>query len=261
MSRREMGRPACSVGSFGGMDGGRLLVVQHEDGCPVEWFGEWLAAGGLTLDVLPAHRGSPVPTSMEGYVGLLVLGGEMGANDDDDYDWLAPTRALIATTVEAGRPFLGICLGHQLAAVALGGEVERNPRGRASGLTAITPTALGRRDPLLGVVEPGVLAVQWNDDVVTRLPAGATVLAWAPDGTVSAARYGRRAWGVQFHPEVSPRVFRGWARHAPTDAPRQQIDPLAAAALVDAAEAELRKAWAPLAARFAVLVRQPLPVP
>jgi GMP synthase (glutamine-hydrolysing) len=231
----------------------RLLVIQHEDECPPAWFGDWLVDAGLELDVVEAHRGHPVPVKLGARDALMVLGGEMGANDDAAHDWLKPTKALIATVVDADQPFLGICLGHQLATVALGGEVIRNPGGPAEGLTPVTLTPAGHNDPLLAASD-GLRSVQWNGDIAARLPEGAVSLATAPDGTVQAARFAGRAWGVQFHPEASPAVFRSWTVDKPADRPpRDRV--VAAAAAIDAAEPELRAAWEPLARRFAELVR------
>ncbi len=231
----------------------RLLVVQHQDNCPPAWFGDWFAAAGVGYDVLPAHR-EAVPPQLDDHAALVVLGGEMGANDDADFGWLGPTRKLIASVVADERPFLGICLGHQLAAVALGGEVQRNPRGQALGLTPLGLTEIGRTDELLGDIPSESLAVQWNSDIVTRLPDGAAVLATSPDGTVQAARFGRRAWGVQFHPEVSPDTFRGWiaAEAAAGKPPTAQA--LAVQDAISASEDQLRRSWRPLATRFADLV-------
>lgn len=230
----------------------RVLFVQHEDECPPEWFGEWLAAAGLSVDVVNGHRGEPIATSIPEYHALVVLGGAMGANDDDTSPWLGPTKELIADTVRARRPFLGICLGHQLATVALGGEVVVNPSGQAVGLTPVTRNEEGLADPLLSAIEDEARAVQWNGDIASRLPGDAVALASAPDGTVQAARFGPRAWGVQFHPEASPEVFRSWVDDA-GDRP-QHIDFKAVADEIDAARDELRRAWEPLARRFAQLV-------
>ncbi len=184
----------------------------------------------------------------------------MGANDDAEHPWLTPTKTLIATVVRAGQCFLGICLGHQLAAVALGGEVIKNPRGHATGLTQVTLTPAGRVDPLLRSVGPTARAVQWNHDIVSRLPVGAAALATAPDGTVQAARYGDRAWGVQFHPEASPAVFNGWTVDKRSAYVPPGFELADVAKTVADAEAELRRTWAPLAHRFAGLVREQLPV-
>lgn len=235
-----------------------LLVVQHEDDCPTGWFGEWLVAAGLELDVLDAHSGHALPASLVDHAGLLVLGGEMGANDDQSVRWLAPTRALIATVVSAGDPFLGICLGHQLAAVALGGRVEPNPHGHGRGLTTYAPTVRAATDPIFSAIPAGVPAVQWNNDVVTVLPRHASLLATSPDGTVQAARFGLRGWGVQFHPEASPAIFRGWTtdQRSAREPRADGIDVFAAAAAIDAAAGELRRAWAPLAGRWARVVKE-----
>jgi GMP synthase (glutamine-hydrolysing) len=231
----------------------RLLVVQHQDDCPPAWFGEWFAAAGVGYDVLLAHR-EAVPATLDDHDALVVLGGEMGANDDADFGWLGPTKKLIASVVAARRPFLGICLGHQLAAVALGGEVQRNPGGQALGLTPLGLTEVGRTDELLGAIPSGSLAVQWNSDIVTRLPADATVLATSPDGTVQAACFGRRAWGVQIHPEVSPDTFRGWIEAEAAAGKPPAARTLEAQVAIAAAEEQLRQSWRPLATRFAAVV-------
>ena len=88
-----------------------FLVIEHEDECPPEWFGQWWDARGVSLRRVQAHAYRPVPdqpvaipTELGDADALVVLGGEAGANDDADYPWLPATRALIATTVAAGRP-------------------------------------------------------------------------------------------------------------------------------------------------------------
>lgn len=111
------------------MPNARLLVIQHEESCPPGWAGDWLTEAGVVLDVRQAWRGDVIPPRLTDHGGLLVLGGEMNAYADAAHPWLPATRALIARTVADGMPFLGICLGHQLATVALGGAVEAHPAG------------------------------------------------------------------------------------------------------------------------------------
>lgn len=234
----------------------RVLALQHQDSCPPGWFGEWLEAAGVRVEPLPLHRGAALPDRLDDWAGLLVLGGRMGATDDDVAPWLPGVRALIQEAVDVGLPFLGICLGHQLAAAALGGRVERNVHGRARGLTPVGLSPDAARDPLFAVVPAGTLAVQWNNDVVTVLPEGGEVLATAPEGTVQAARFGPQAWGVQFHPEASPAIFRAWSVDDP-DLDRSglgDLDVAEAADRVAARAARLREDWGPLARRFAALV-------
>ena len=161
----------------------RLLVVQHEPDAPLAWLGEWWAAAGVELDVVRGDLGQPVPSRLagSGADGLVVLGGAMGANDDAEHPWLTPTKELVRDSVRRGLPVLGVCLGHQLASVALGGRVGRNPGGRTIGLVPVALTAEGQGDPLLSGLG-GSPAVHFNDDVVLDVPPGATVLARLPDG-------------------------------------------------------------------------------
>lgn len=230
----------------------RVLVVQHEDPCPPAWFGGWLLDEGVELDVVAAHRGEVLPPDLRDHDGLLVLGGEMGAGDDERCPWLPATKALIRSGADLGRPVLGICLGHQLVTVALGGSVARNPGGTTRGVVPVHLSDAGHADPLLAGCD-ALPAVHWNGDVATALPDGAAVLARAPDGSVQAARFAERVWGVQFHPEASAAVVAGWAVPRAPDAPvpahvRAAVDAVAAA------EDELRRAWRPLAQRFAGLL-------
>ncbi len=251
---------SVGVGNLCDVSAPRLLVIQHEDACTVGWFGDWFADAGLDYDVVLAHRGDAVPADPRGYDGLVVLGGAMGAHDDAMHPWLPPTKALIARTVEAGTCFLGICLGHQLAAVALGGEVIVNPLGSATGLTPVGLTAAGRGDELTGVIADRAPSVQWNDDIVSRLPDGAVELATAPDGSVQAARFGPRAWGVQFHPEASPAMVGGWIAATPPSASGGR-DFAAVVAGLHAAQSQLRRDWGVLARRWTELVATSIPVP
>ncbi|WP_392542962.1 type 1 glutamine amidotransferase [Oryzobacter telluris] len=239
----------------------RLLVVQHEPDAPVAWLGEWWTDLGVDLDVVRADLGEPVADRLddEAHDGLVVLGGAMGACDDALAPWLAPTRALIADAVARDVPTLGVCLGHQLAGVALGGVVDRNPSGRTVGLVPVALTAEGHDDVLLGGFD-GHVAVHYNDDVVLEVPSGATLLATLPDGRPQALRYGPRAWGVQFHPETSPEVFAAWLRWDSPDGLTQEQELLLAS--VTAARETLRTGWRTLAERFATVVaesRSPLP--
>lgn len=232
----------------------RLLIVQHADDCPLEWFGEWFREAGLSFEVIMGHRGDAVPGNLSGYDGLVVLGGEMGAYDDETHPWLAPTKRLIAKVVEVGQCFLGICLGHQLATVALGGTVIVNPAGQAKGLTRVTLTDAGRADPVIQAIRPGAQSIQWNSDIAVNLPAGAVTLATSPDGTIQAARFGVRAWGVQFHPETSPEEFASWLAASGADEKPDDVDASEVLRDIQRAQETLQADWEPVARRFAEVV-------
>jgi GMP synthase (glutamine-hydrolysing) len=236
----------------------RILVVQHEDDCPPALLGGWLVDAGCDLDVRRPYAGSVLP-SLEGYDGLLVLGGPMGANDDARHAWLGPTKQLVRDAVASGVPTLGICLGHQLVASALGATVTRNPAGQQLGLLEVGWTAEAATDELYGPLAEAPAAargVHWNDDVVLELPPGAVLLATAPAGEVQAVRFAPLAWGLQLHPEVDRAILEPWARDDAGSHEAAGVDQAALLREVDAARAELDTTWSPLASGYAAVVRR-----
>lgn len=229
----------------------RLLVVQPELEDPPHLFGRWLEEAGAELDVRQAYAGDTIPT-LDGYAGLVVLGGAMSANDDEVIGWIGPVKELIRDAVAEQVPTLGICLGHQLVATALGGRVTPNPRGQQVGLFDVGWTEAGRADRLFGALATPRRGVQWNHDVVVEMPPGSEVLAQTPAGEVQAARFGPVAWGVQLHPEVDESIVATWVSETErTELTSRGLDPEAMLADIAAARAELDQAWAPLAAGFA----------
>lgn len=237
----------------------RLLVVQHEDACPPALVGGWLADAGARLDVRRPYAGDELPASLAGYDGLLVLGGSMGADDDAEHAWLGPTKELARSAVADGVPLLGICLGHQLVASALGGRVTRNPGGQQLGLLEVGWTAEAARDALFGPLAEAPAAARgahWNNDVVVELPAGATLLATAPAGEVQAVRFGPRAWGLQLHPEVDHEILGRWAADDAGSHEAAGIDQAALLRAVEEARAELETTWAPLAHAFVAVAER-----
>ena len=221
-----------------------ILVVQHEDECPPAWFGTWMTEAGATLDIRRPYAGDTIPADLAGHDGLMILGGAMNAIDETATPWLVPTKALVREAVATDVPLLGICLGHQVVAAALGGTVAVNPAGQQRGLLRVGWTADADEDPLFG--SRPAHAAHWNSDVVTVPPPGATVLAVAPGGEVQALRLGRQAWGIQAHPEVDEDVLRLWADQEQVDAAEFLTD-------VAAARADLASSWQPVAAAFAAL--------
>jgi GMP synthase (glutamine-hydrolysing) len=238
------------------MSGPRLLVVEHDLECPPALLGTWLTDAGCELDVRRPYVGDELPVDLASYDGLLVLGGPMGANDDDKHAWLAPVKELVRQARAGHVPTLGICLGHQLAAVALGGTVEPNPHGQQVGLLGVAWTEAAKDDTLLGPLATPRRAVQWNDDVVTGLPPDATLLAATGRGEVQAVRYAPLLWGVQLHPEVDVPVLQPWAESDRGSHETRGIDTDALLRDIDAARAELDDAWRPLATGFAALAQE-----
>jgi GMP synthase (glutamine-hydrolysing) len=227
----------------------RVLVVQHEADDPIHLMGTWMS--GVDLTVCRAYDADQIPTSVDSFDALVMMGGAMGAHDDQKSPWLPASRDLIELVAAAGVPTLGICLGHQLSAVALGGEIEVNPKGRQLGLLDVGWTAEAVDDPLFGGLVGPRRAMHWNDDVVARLPEGAVRLATASTGEVQAARHAPTVWGIQWHPEVDDAVVAVWANDGslPESEKERVLGDLARG------RAELTGAWQPLGLRFAELAK------
>lgn len=233
----------------------RVLVVEHDAECPPALFGDWLEEAGCTLDVVRPHAGDDLSAldGPHGFDGLVVLGGPMGADDDEKHAWIGPVKAQLRAAYADGLPTLGICLGHQLAAAALGGTVRRNDHGQQVGLLGVGWTDAAAADELLGPLATPRRGVQWNDDVVVELPEGAVLLAETTRGEVQAVRFGPRMWGVQLHPEVDAAVLRPWAEEDRGSHETRGIDTDGLLRDVEAARAELDDAWRPLAHGFAAI--------
>jgi GMP synthase (glutamine-hydrolysing) len=235
-----------------------VLVVQHEPDTGAGWFGGWLTGAGLTLETVHPYAGQELPP-LSGYAGLLVLGGAMAPADDDDCPWLPATRALMAEAVRQGVPTFGICLGAELLALGLGGEVRRGTAGPELGVLSVDLGAEAADDPVfsaLGALPAAPRVVQWHWEEIAVLPAGAVLLASSPAYPHQAFRVGPAAWGVQGHPEVTGDIAAAWARE---DSPLLLAEGRLAADLVAevrGAEAELAETWRPLAESFATVVRQ-----
>ena len=228
----------------------RVLVVEHQDSCPPHLVGQWLVDAGCTLEVCRPYAGDELP-ALTSYDAVVVLGGEMSANDDDSVAWLRPLKAGIRDAVDAGTPLLGICLGHQLLGAALGGVVERNPRGQTVGLQPVGWSEDAAGDDLVAGRTRAEVAIHWNNDVVVALPDGAVVLARSPGGEVQVARFGPRAWGIQAHPEADVDVVRRWAESDRDDHVALGLDQDEVLAAIEQAGPALAGHWRPLAARFA----------
>jgi GMP synthase-like glutamine amidotransferase len=209
----------------------RVLGLQHiaceHPGAFTELLGDYFA---VELD-----EGEPLP-DWRGFDAIVAMGGPMSVNDEADHPWLVAEKALVRDAVEAGVPFLGVCLGSQLLASALGARVYANPAGSEVGLLPVERTAAGLADPVLGALAEPLVTLQWHGDTFD-LPGGAELLATSPVARNQAFRVGERAYGVQFHLEVTEEQIGEWADvPAYRDALRETLgDEKGAVFLADAA--------------------------
>lgn len=235
----------------------RVLVVEHQRDAGLGLVGERLAHAGVLVDQVGPDVGREVPDSLDGYDGLIVLGGSMGPTDDERAPWLPATRQLLAEGVNRELPTLGICLGAQLLVTATGGRVGTMPTGPEVGLQTVTFDDSATGDPLFGgFAGAEVPAVQWHWLAAEALPAQTEVFASSAACATQAFRIGPRAWGVQFHPEALGDTARDWADDTGDDLVELGLDGDAVVDSVRSAETELRAAWSQVADRFADQVAQ-----
>jgi GMP synthase (glutamine-hydrolysing) len=187
----------------------RVRVIQHVDGEGPGLLAVALERAGVAFTVIRADRGEPVPTALDGATGLVLLGGPMSVHQAAEHPHLGDELRSIEAALHAGAPVLGVCLGSQLLAAALGARVHPG-RAREIGWFAVTPKPAAATDPLFGPLPPSFVALHWHGDVF-ELPAGATSLASSEMTEHQAFRHGDRAYGILFHPEATLPVVRAMA--------------------------------------------------
>lgn len=226
----------------------RLLIIQPDASDPLSRLGDWLTGAGAELDVrLPP--GQELPTSLDGYAGVVCLGGGMGALDDAEHPWLADVRKLLSAAAAAGLPTLGVCLGAQLLATATGGQVAVGEDGPEVGPGLVSKKDAAWTDPLFADLPLMPDVMQFHNDVIKRLPAGAELLASAPRYQNQAFRLNRCVYGIQFHIETTPDVVLAWAESEPEMAELTRPGALEPEKLT-AVHADIEETWRPFASRF-----------
>jgi GMP synthase (glutamine-hydrolysing) len=236
-----------------------VVVVQNAASDPLGTLAGWLESAGVGLQVRQPFAGDQIPSGLDGYSGLLVLGGPMGANDDVAAPWLSAVRRLLGEAVAGEVPTLGVCLGAQLLAVATGGRVGLNPDGPEFGAQLIAKRANASTDPLFGPLPITPDVIQWHFEAILALPPAAVLLANSPGCPVQAFRVGRLAWGIQFHIETTPDVVRAWAVEDADALEHYDVGRMLARA--DAAHDDIAEVWEPFVASWAGIVHDPSSVP
>jgi GMP synthase (glutamine-hydrolysing) len=228
-------------------------IVQHVAHEGPGWLEEVLDDAGVTVDIHRMYDSAPLP-NLDDIDALVVLGGPMGAYDDGQAPWLGPVKQLLASAVRRDIPTLGICLGAQLLAVACGGVVTKGDAGPELGLGPVALTDDAATDPLFASAPRNTQSVQWHWDAITALPEGAVRLASSPAYENQAFRIGERAWGLQFHPEVTLPLVAQWAQDDAEGVRAAGLAPEDVVGAVADAERSLLATWTPVLERFAALI-------
>ncbi len=183
----------------------QVLLIVHQHSSDPGRVARQLRALGYGLDVRRPSLGDTLPATLDDHAGAIVFGGPMSANDDH-LDFIRAEIDWIPTVLDSGKPFLGICLGAQMLARALGQNVAEHPEGQVEiGFYPIEATAAGRRS---GLFEAPFRAYQWHREGF-EIPAGAELLATSAIFPNQAFRLGN-AYGIQFHPEVTNKIMSRW---------------------------------------------------
>ena len=242
---------------------GTALVIENDPSDDPRRLGEWLTDAGLELTVLRPYAGDDLPETLDGYLALVVLGGDQSAYSAADgrpgAPWFPALEGLLRKAVRNRVPLLGVCLGGQLLAQAHGGLVERSTSGPEIG-----PGLVGKRDkadsdPLFKFVPLLPDVVQWHHDEITELPLNAVLLAASSRYPHQAFRIGDRAWGLQFHIECDLDMIEQWIVGDAAGLAELGYDPEAVVLAIANVLADVEEVWQPFAARFAALALGTLP--
>jgi GMP synthase (glutamine-hydrolysing) len=185
-----------------------ILIVLHQEHSTSGRVGRLLAERGHRLDIRRPRLGDPLPETLSEHAGAVIFGGPMSANDPDGFirteiDW-------IGVPLKENKPFLGLCLGAQMLAKHLGAGVWQHPEGRAEiGYYPLLPTEAGERlSDICGVPWPSHV-YHWHREGFD-CPSGAETLATGDDFPTQAIQVGEKAFGLQFHPEVTHAMICRW---------------------------------------------------
>ncbi len=185
----------------------RVLVIQHHPEEGPGRLGRFLQARGARLLTVHLYRDQGLPPDLRGLDAVVSMGGPMNVYQEREHPWIPAELALLARAADENRPVLGICLGAQLLARALGARVVASPVEEIGwGRVSLTPAAEG--DPLWRGVAPELTVVQWHRDMF-QLPAGARLTAGGRECPHQAFSRGR-AFGLQFHLEATRGMLRRW---------------------------------------------------
>jgi GMP synthase-like glutamine amidotransferase len=185
----------------------RVLSIVHQEDAGPGVFAEEMAAQGAELTSWNIPEEPDPPADLQDFAAVMTFGGAMHVDQADRHAWIEREEEILRELIARGTPLLGACLGAQLLCAAAGGEVERMGEPEI-GWVDVEVLSDGEDDPLLAPLAPSFPAFEWHS-YACRPPAGSVVTARS-EQCAQVFRIGERAWGVQFHAEVSEADAEHW---------------------------------------------------
>jgi len=192
-----------------------ITLIQCDSEVPAGTIAEWLRINDTPFRIIRAFSGDTLPAP-DVSRAAIVLGGSMGVHDGERFPFLSTVKSFIREAADLNVPFLGICLGGQLLADALGAHVHSGRHGE-KGVHSVNLLEPAAADSLFSGIPAEFPTFQWHDDSF-ELPRGAVLLASSDTCAHQAFRYGESMYGLQFHPEVNREIVTSWTRSSDDDA-------------------------------------------
>ncbi len=191
-----------------------ILIFEHCNTSGAERLATTLRDYGQRLRIVQLQDGDDVPADLDNVDGIISCGGPQSAYDDS-HEWLEPEMQLMREANGIGMPIVGLCLGSQILARALGGKVEKMAGGIEFGWHEVSLTPTGREDAIHTGLPWTSMQFHHHRDQVSQLPAGARLLSSSTKCKNQAWALGLRTFGCQYHPEVTIDGIETWMREEP----------------------------------------------
>ncbi|OGF45227.1 MAG: hypothetical protein A2231_00380 [Candidatus Firestonebacteria bacterium RIFOXYA2_FULL_40_8] len=189
----------------------KILIVKHVENEGAGTLETFFKGRGFVPIILELAKGESFPEDVKEYKAVIVMGGPMNVYEEEKYYFLKEENIFIKEILKEKIPFLGVCLGAQLLAKALGAKIKKAPM-KEIGWYEIDLTKEGEGDPIFKNTRQKFNVFQWHEDMF-ELPKKSTLLSVSDNGINQAFKYGENAYGFQFHIEATPQMIESWLKN------------------------------------------------
>jgi len=199
----------------------KILIIKHVENEGAGTLETFFKGRGFVPVILELAKGESFPENTGAYKAVVIMGGPMNVYEEEKYYFLKEENNFIKDIVKEEIPFLGVCLGAQLLAKALGAKIKKAPI-KEIGWYEIGLTEEGKEDVLFKNISQKFNVFQWHEDTFD-IPKKAGLLSVSDTGINQAFKYGKNAYGFQFHIEATPQMIEGWLKNELLPAERSKI--------------------------------------